>query len=120
MASKTYRLSKLQEILNLFKVMGVDITSEIEDTAERNGDRYVINFNGLTKELKVERLMDILLHELKTTGATIDSAKMGNLKTKLQATSTHNLKVVRSRIIHLRMMSWADQADLADANQDEL
>ena len=46
MASKTYRLSKLQEILNLFKVMGVDITSEIEDTAERNGDRYVIKFNG--------------------------------------------------------------------------
>ena len=113
MASKTYRLSKLQEILNLFSVMGVYITSEIEDTAERNGDRYVINFNGLSKELKVERLMDILRHEIKTTG-TVDSAKMGKLEAKLQATSTHNLKIVRSRLVHLRQMLWADQADQAD------
>ena len=108
----TYRVSKLQEVLNLCKEVGVDITSEIEET-ERSGDRYVIEFAGLTKEQKVQKLIEILIHELRTTGKSIDS-RMEQLKTKLQATSTHNLKVVRSRLIHLRKMSWADQADQAD------
>jgi len=110
MATKTYRVSKLQEVLELCKELGVDITSEIEDTAERNGDRYVIKFNGLSKDDKIELMIEILRHEIKTTG-TVDSAKMGKLEAKLQATSTHNLKIVRSRLVHLRQISWADQAD---------
>jgi len=116
MATKTHRISKLQEIFNMFKNMGVDITSEIEDT-ERNGDRYVINFNGLSKELKVEKLVEVLKHELKTMGSTIDGSEMKKLEAKLQATSVRNLKIIRSRLIHMRMMSWADKAD---ANQDGL
>ena len=119
MATK-YRVSKLQEVLELCKELGVDITSEIHDTTERSGDLYVVEFAGLSKDEKVQRLIEILLHEIKTTGATIDSAKIEKLKTKLQKTSMLNLKVVRSRLIHMRMMSWADKADLADAKQDGL
>ena len=116
MATKTYRISKLQEIFTMFKKMGVDIISEIGDT-ERNGDRYVINFNGLSKELKVEKLVEVLKHELKTMGSTVDSSEMKKLEAKLQATSVRNLKIIRSRLINIRKQSWAD---LADANQDEL
>jgi hypothetical protein len=110
MATK-YRLSKLQEILNLFKELGVDITSEIEDTAARNGDRYVIKFEGLSKEDKVQKLIEVLNHELHTIGTTVDTAKLEKLKTKLEATSVRNLKVVRSRLIHIRKQSWADQVE---------
>ena len=111
MATKKYRVSKIQEILNLCKQIGVDITEEQVDNTDRSGEMHTIKFEGLSKEQKVEKLLEIINHELMTIGATVDSSKMATLQTKLLQTSVHNLKIIRSRLIHLRKLSWADMAE---------
>ena len=100
-----YRRQKLLELLNDFNELGLNIVEESEDN---DGTKYEINFQG-DQSAKVERIVDVTQDIL-----GIEKEKLDALKVKLLNTSIHNLKIIRSRLIHLTKSSAASDVDAAD------
>ena len=107
-----YRRKKLRHILGLFADLGVDIREEIHD--DNSGKRFEVEFAGFTKEEKVEHLLQATRAKLDMEKLDIDETKFSALREELINTSGHNLKIIRSRLRHLKKQSWADVADGAD------
>jgi len=103
---------KLRHILGLFADLGVDIREEIHD--DNSGKRFEVEFAGLSADQKVEHLLQATRAKLDMEKLDIDETKFSALREELLNTSGHNLKIIRSRLRHLRRQSWADVADGAD------
>ena len=112
-----YRRKKLRHIFGLFADLGVDIREEIHD--DNSGKSFEIEFAGLTKEEKVNNLLVAVRAKLDMEKVDIDETKVNVLREELLNTSGHNLKIIRSRLRHLKKQSWADVADGADGADED-
>jgi hypothetical protein len=114
-----HRINKLQEILLLCKDIGVDITEELpkrpDTIIDLDGNFYSINFKNLNKTQKVAKILLILKQELIAKRIAFTNEQIGVLQQKLNETSVHNLKVIRSRLIHLRKQTWYEMTNNSDS-----
>ena len=114
MATKeSHRVSKLQEILNLFAEIGLDIVEETPNDLD-DAEYHKIQFAGLSKENKVAKILTILKRELTSRGSSFSQKQITKLKSKLSNTSVHNIKIIRSRLIHIRKQTWFELTQNSD------